>query len=85
MKMTRGYEIMSRVITSQINKEVGDLGVKFQVVMKEKDGFRDILVRIQKDTLTLDNEQAFFKAVNDVILGEYGNDIRFTYPTHIKL
>lgn len=78
------YKIYSDKVTNKIKELTKDLGVKFEVKIKDKDGFNDVLVRIQNDTLTKENDKDFFAKVNEVILGTYAYDIRFTYVKNIK-
>jgi hypothetical protein len=95
----RYENVIEDIITKKLEKKAEELNVKFKVKFSEKNEVPDFLVRIQKTTPELTKESSmeeinkakeegkrlkeFADFVGDIIVSDYSNQVRFSYPTKL--
>jgi hypothetical protein len=92
-------ELIEALITMKIKNKAEELGIEFKVKHSIKEGLDDLLVRVKSDfpkpteksseedikafKEMYKKQQEFVNHASDVVVGEYFNSIRFTYPTRL--
>lgn len=91
-------EIYEGVITKKATEKAKELGVEFKVKHSVKDGFDDVLLRIKRNVPmpeetsekefeafaeVVKKQNLFADYVADIVVGNYANQIRFSYPSKL--
>lgn len=93
MNMSKIYE---GIITKKVTEKAKELGIEFKVKHTIKDEMDDFLLRIKRSDIipTMDTEieayhdelrrqREFADFVSDIVIGNYANQIRFSYPSKL--
>lgn len=99
MRTEKIYAIYQDNIKVQAQPKATELGVEFEVKFSIKEGMHDYLVRVKQDVpktmegLTDEDVQAikekldkineFVDHIAKIIVPEFSNDVRFTYPSRL--
>ena len=92
-------EMYERIITRKVTEKAEELGIEFKVQHSKKDGLDDILLRIKRNEVELTKDSSeeevaayekrrkqqneFAEYVSSIVIGQYANQIRFSYPTRL--
>ncbi|MFO1442916.1 hypothetical protein KDN24_06760 [Bacillus sp. Bva_UNVM-123] len=91
-------EIYEGVITKKVTEKAKELGIEFKVKHSVKDGLDDVLLRIKRDVPmpeetseeefeayaeVVKKQNLFADFVADIVVGNYANQIRFSYPSKL--
>lgn len=73
-------ELLEFWVALNANKKAEELGVKYKVKAKVKEGFLNVLVRIKSGH---ENNGVFAEWIGNLIVDKYRCDVRFTYPSKL--
>lgn len=91
-------QIKERIITKKVQEKARELGVEFKIQHSIKEGTDDYLLRIKREVPLPDEtsdeefeayaevikrQNVFADFVADIVVGNYANQIRFSYPSKL--
>lgn len=90
--------IYEGIITKKVTEKAKELGIEFKVKHSIQDGLDDVLLRIKRNVPmpeassqeeieayaeVIKKQNLFADFVADIVVGNYSNQIRFSYPSKL--